>query len=69
VYATIGRLTGLPDAGDRLSSTQNFLRELNRFGLTSTVDAGESGTAYPQDYQAAGAAGVRAAPACSGEGS
>lgn len=52
VYATIGRLPALPDPGDRLSSTQYFLRELNRFGLTSTVDAGESGTAYPQDYQA-----------------
>ncbi len=52
VYATIGGLPGLPDPGDRLSSTQYFFRELNRFGLTSTVDAGESGTAYPGDYQA-----------------
>jgi predicted amidohydrolase YtcJ len=52
VYATIGGLPGLPDPGDRLSSTQHFFRELNRFGLTSTVDAGESATAYPEDYQA-----------------
>lgn len=52
VYATIGGLPGPPDPGDRLSSTQYFFRELNRFGLTSTVDAGESATAYPEDYQA-----------------
>ena len=52
VYAVIGMLPGLPDAGDRLNSTRYFLRELNRFGLTSTVDAGESATAYPDDYQA-----------------
>jgi predicted amidohydrolase YtcJ len=52
VYATIGGLPALTDIGDRLNSTQYFLRELNRFGLTSTVDAGESATAYPEDYQA-----------------
>lgn len=52
VYPTIGRLPVLSDAGERLNSTQYFLRELNRFGLTSTVDAGESATAYPEDYQA-----------------
>lgn len=52
VYATIGRLGGLSDPGDRLSSTRYFLRELNRSGLTNTVDAGESATAHPQDYQA-----------------
>jgi predicted amidohydrolase YtcJ len=52
VYATIGGLPALTDIGDRINSTQYFLRELNRFGLTSTVDAGESATAYPEDYQA-----------------
>jgi predicted amidohydrolase YtcJ len=52
VYATIGRLPGLSGPGDRLSSTERFLRELNRFGLTSVVDAGESATVYPDDYQA-----------------
>jgi predicted amidohydrolase YtcJ len=59
VYATIGRLPVLTDAGDRLSSTQHFLRELNRFGLTSTVDAGESATAYPRDYQSLAALAAR----------
>jgi len=52
VYATIGRLPALSDLGDRVNSTRYFLRDLNRFGLTSTVDAGESATAYPDDYQA-----------------
>jgi len=53
VYATIGRLPGLASIGDRLSSTRYFFRELNRFGLTSIVDAGASGVTYPEDYQAA----------------
>ena len=44
VYAAIGRLPGLSDAGDR---------------LTSTVDAGESATVYPQDYQAVAALAAR----------
>lgn len=52
VYATIARLPTHSDAGDQLNSTQYFFRELNRFGMTSTVDAGASGVAYPDDYQA-----------------
>jgi predicted amidohydrolase YtcJ len=52
VYATIAKLPGLTELADRINSTQNFLRELNRFGLTSTVDAGESATSYPDDYRA-----------------
>ncbi len=59
VYAAIGRLPVLTDAGDRLNSTRYFLRELNRFGLTSTVDAGESATVYPQDYQAVASLAAR----------
>jgi predicted amidohydrolase YtcJ len=51
VYATIGQLPPLP-ARDRLNSTQYFFRELNRFGMTSTVDAGATGVAYPDDYKA-----------------
>src|SRR3984893_2224350 len=39
-------------AGDRLTSTQHFFRELNRFGMTSTVDAGATGVAWPDDYKA-----------------
>lgn len=52
VYAVIAKLPALTRFEDRVNSTQNFLRELNRFGLTSTVDAGESATAYPDDYRA-----------------
>jgi predicted amidohydrolase YtcJ len=52
VYATIGPLPTLSNPADKLNSTQYFLRELNRFGLTSTVDPGATGIAYPEDYQA-----------------
>lgn len=46
------RLPALSGHAERVSSTEQFLRELNRFGLTSVVDAGESATVYPDDYQA-----------------
>jgi predicted amidohydrolase YtcJ len=52
VYAVIAKLPSLNRFEDRLSSTHNFLRELNRFGITSTVDPGESATIYPDDYKA-----------------
>jgi predicted amidohydrolase YtcJ len=52
VYAVIAKLPALTNFGDRVNSTENFLRELTRFGITSTVDAGESATAYPDDYKA-----------------
>jgi predicted amidohydrolase YtcJ len=52
VYAVIAKLPALSKFEDRLSSTHNFLRELNRFGLTSSVDPGESATSYPDDYRA-----------------
>ncbi len=52
VYATIARLPALSGHAERVSSTEQFLRELNRFGLTSIVDAGESATVYPDDYEA-----------------
>jgi len=52
VYAVIGKLPALAKFDERVNSTENFLRELNRFGITSAVDAGESATAYPDDYKA-----------------
>jgi predicted amidohydrolase YtcJ len=52
VYATIAGLPTLSDEQDRLSSTERFFRELNRFGITSVVDPGESATRYPEDYEA-----------------
>jgi predicted amidohydrolase YtcJ len=51
VYAGIARLP-LLSAEDKLNSTQHFLRELSRFGLTSAIDAGATGTPYPDDYRA-----------------
>jgi predicted amidohydrolase YtcJ len=51
VYAAIARLPSY-SAEDQLNSTQHFFRELNRFGLTSVVDAGATGLPYPGDYQA-----------------
>jgi predicted amidohydrolase YtcJ len=50
-YTPIGKLPAL-SAEDQLNSTQHFLRELNRFGLTSTIDAGGTNLPYPGDYQA-----------------
>jgi predicted amidohydrolase YtcJ len=50
VYATIAKLPPLY-AGDRINSIQHFFRELNRFGITSAIDAGATGVAYPQDYR------------------
>ncbi|MBA4031413.1 MAG: amidohydrolase [Planctomyces sp.] len=35
---------------DQLNSTRHFLRELNRFGVTSVADAGGGGQNYPDDY-------------------
>ncbi len=51
LYTTIAKLPQL-SAEDQLNSTQHFYRELNRFGLTSVVDPGGGGHAYPADYQA-----------------
>lgn len=49
LYGTIGRLPRLAFA-DQLNSTQQFMREVNRFGITSAMDAGGGGQAYPSDY-------------------
>jgi predicted amidohydrolase YtcJ len=35
---------------DQVNSTLHFYRELNRFGVTSAVDAGGGGHAFPADY-------------------
>ncbi|MGO3128257.1 MAG: amidohydrolase [Luteimonas sp.] len=35
---------------EQLSSTRHFYRELNRFGLTSVIDAGGGGHVYPDNY-------------------
>ncbi len=36
---------------DQVNSTRRFMRELNRLGLTSAIDAGGGFQNYPEDYQ------------------
>ena len=35
---------------DQMNSTRHFMRELNRFGVTSAIDAGGGFQNYPEDY-------------------
>lgn len=37
-------------AADQVNSTLHFYRELNRLGMTSAIDAGGGGHAFPKDY-------------------
>lgn len=36
---------------DQVNSTQQFMREMNRFGVTGVVDAGGGYQSYPEDYK------------------
>jgi len=49
LYQTIGQLPPL-SVEDQVTSTMHWYRELNRFGLTSAIDAGGGGHTFPQDY-------------------
>jgi len=50
LYATLAKGPKLsPD--DQLISTRHFMRELNRLGVTSVIDAGGGFQNYPEDYQ------------------
>ncbi|MEM9290506.1 MAG: amidohydrolase [Acidobacteriota bacterium] len=49
LYKTIAALPPLT-AEQQVNSTRQFYRELNRFGLTSAVDAGGGGHLFPRDY-------------------
>jgi predicted amidohydrolase YtcJ len=51
LYQTIAKLPPL-SADDQVNSTLHFYRELNRFGLTSAIDAGGGGHQFPGDYRA-----------------
>lgn len=51
LYQAVGKLGELPPEVQD-SSARHFYRELNRFGLTSAIDAGGGGHAYPKDYSA-----------------
>jgi predicted amidohydrolase YtcJ len=50
LYATLAKGPKLP-LSDQLNSTRHFMRELNRLGLTSCIDAGGGYQNYPDDYQ------------------
>jgi len=50
LYQTIGKLPQLAPA-DLVNSSQQFYAELNRFGLTSAIDAGGGGHVFPTDYE------------------
>lgn len=49
LYSTLGKTNKL-DRADQVNSTLHFYRDLNRLGMTSAVDAGGGGQAYPDDY-------------------
>lgn len=49
LYSTLAKTGALPRA-QQLNSTQHYYRELNRLGITSAIDAGGGGQAYPDDY-------------------
>lgn len=49
LYQTIGALPGLSEE-NQVNSTKHFYSELNRFGLTSVIDAGGGGHIFPDDY-------------------
>ena len=49
LYQTIGKLPHL-SLDDQVNSSRQFYRELNRFGLTSAIDAGGGGHVFPRNY-------------------
>ena len=49
LYSTLARGPKLP-LEDQLNSTRHFMREMNRLGITSVIDAGGGGQSYPEDY-------------------
>jgi len=49
LYATLAKGPKLPPE-HQLNSTRHFMRELNRLGLTSIIDAGGGYQNFPEDY-------------------
>jgi len=49
LYSTLARGPKL-SFEDQLNSTRHFMREMNRLGITSAIDAGGGGQNYPDDY-------------------
>jgi len=49
LYATLAKGPALPQ-DVQVNSTRQFMRELNRLGITSAIDAGGGFQNYPEDY-------------------
>ncbi|MFD4530779.1 amidohydrolase [Kitasatospora sp. NPDC058397] len=49
LYSTLAKAPAL-EGEDRATSTRHFLRELNRFGLTSAIDAAGGFQSFPENY-------------------
>ncbi len=49
LYSTLAKGPKL-SYDDQINSTRQFMRELNRFGVTSAIDAGGGFQNYPEDY-------------------
>jgi predicted amidohydrolase YtcJ len=50
LYSTLAKGPKLPP-DYQLNSSRHFMRELNRFGITSVIDAGGGFQNYPEDYE------------------
>ena len=50
LYATLAKGPKLPEDYQK-NSTRHFMREVNRLGVTSVIDAGGGFQNYPEDYQ------------------
>lgn len=50
LYSTLAKGPKLP-VQDQINSTRHFMRELNRLGITSCIDAGGGFQNYPEDYE------------------
>lgn len=49
LYSTLGQGPKLP-IEEQINSTRHYMREMNRLGITSVIDAGGGGQNYPEDY-------------------
>lgn len=50
LYATIAQ-GPLLSLDDQINSSRHYMREMNRLGITSVIDAGGGGQNFPDDYQ------------------
>jgi predicted amidohydrolase YtcJ len=50
LYSTLAKGPRLPEEY-QYNSTRHYMREMNRLGITSVIDAGGGGQNYPEDYK------------------